>query len=298
MSEHALPIAEATDITIDREIKLRAEKTLEMTSARLIPLSMIKFGANTRETGGLDKASINELAASIKERGVIQPITVRQANGQYEVIAGTRRVIAARQIGSKAIPAIILDINDDDQLIINIIENVQRENLNLRDTAHAVRKMLAIFGKPATVAQKLGKSKAWVSKHLTLTSPTLPMEIGSLMESGKCTDCEILTTLNQIAKHPHGGATLELMIISANAEKLTREIARSALEKLKSKSIEQDAEIEEEIKGEYDSEEPTGKAKITFELSAKQAEQFEALGGARWLRKTLRKLETSTNDGH
>lgn len=297
MSEH-IPTGEATEAndaaTISIAMKTSKPKKQHaepaaIDGARHMPISELSFGANTRETSGLDSASIKELAASIRERGVMQPITVRRVLHGFEIVAGTRRVLASQTAGLTTIPAIIIDADETESLVLNIIENVQRENLSLHETAKAVRQMLAVFGKPVDVSRKLGKSKAWVSKHMALTSPSFNAEVKSLMDDGACNDVELLNALNQVAKQPNGGSALPSLIAGVREGRVGRGHVRDVLEGLKAAS-DASADDDGQVTEGEESTDPTGPATITFKLSPAQAQQFEALGGAAWLRRQLKKL--------
>lgn len=116
--------------------------------------------------------SLSELADSIKERGLLQPITVWKDMGDdyYELIAGERRWRAARLAGMSEIDAIVRkDLDDEQKLGFSLIENIQREDLNAVDTALAYRTLMKQFGASQTeIAKKVGKSKAAVSNTLRL----------------------------------------------------------------------------------------------------------------------------------
>lgn len=258
-----------------------------------VPLARISYGTNVRTKTGLDRESLGQLAESIKERGVLQPVVLRKTETGFEVIAGHRRCMASSMAGLSSVPALITEADDGAALEIQIIENIQRENLGLLETAQAVRSMLALHGKPATVAEKLKKSKAWVSKHLTITAPQFPIDIAALLEDGKCEDLETLITLGQIIKHPNGGAILPRLIADVTDGRAGRTKVREALDALKSTEPGQDDESEgaEGEEGDGSEGDEEGPAIITFKLNAKLARQFEDLGGANWLRKQLRKID-------
>ena len=89
--------------------------------------------------------SIEELAQSIREKGVIQPLLVRRRGDDYELIAGERRLRAANSLGLKEIPIIVRDVTDQDSLELALIENIQREGLNPIEEAHAYQHLLEKF---------------------------------------------------------------------------------------------------------------------------------------------------------
>jgi ParB family chromosome partitioning protein len=123
------------------------------------------------------QSKIEELAQSIKEKGVIQPILVRSVeNDQYELIAGERRLRAVKHLGIAEIPAIIRRVPDADLLEISIVENIQREELNALDEAKAYRRLAQEFGYTQDhIASRVGKDKTSVSNLLRILS--LPEKI-------------------------------------------------------------------------------------------------------------------------
>jgi ParB family transcriptional regulator, chromosome partitioning protein len=113
---------------------------------------------------------ITELANSIKEKGVIQPVLVRvMADGQYELIAGERRLRAIKLLGIDELPAIIRRVSDADALETSIIENIQREELNALEEAKAYRRLAMEFGLTQdTIADRVGKDKSSISNLLRI----------------------------------------------------------------------------------------------------------------------------------
>lgn len=113
---------------------------------------------------------IQELARSIQEKGVIQPVLVRPTDqGEYELVAGERRLRAVKQLGLDEIPAIIRRIADADVLETALIENIQREELNPLDEARAYRRLLEEFGLTQdSVATRVGKDKSSISNMLRI----------------------------------------------------------------------------------------------------------------------------------
>jgi ParB family chromosome partitioning protein len=131
---------------------------------------------------GFDEARLDELAASIKINGVIQPIVVRRAGPRYEIVAGERRWRAAQRAGLLKIPVIIRDVPDEKLLEVALIENVQRENLNPIDEALAYRRLTEELGlTQEQVAAAVGKDRASVANYLRLLK--LPDAIQALVAS-------------------------------------------------------------------------------------------------------------------
>ncbi len=119
---------------------------------------------------------LDDLALSIKEKGVITPILVRRALRGYEIIAGERRFRASQKAGMKTIPALIKDVSDEESLEIAIIENIQRQDLNPIEEAKAYRQLSEQFELThEQVAQKVGKERSSVTNTLRLLE--LPEEV-------------------------------------------------------------------------------------------------------------------------
>jgi ParB family chromosome partitioning protein len=114
--------------------------------------------------------SLRELADSIRQYGVLQPVTVRRKqDGTYELVAGERRLRAAALAGNLKIPAIILDMSDDDSAIVALMENIQRENLSFMEEAFAYRELLEkCFITQDELARRLGKSQGAIANKIRL----------------------------------------------------------------------------------------------------------------------------------
>jgi ParB family transcriptional regulator, chromosome partitioning protein len=126
---------------------------------------------------------LEALTESIKEQGIIQPILVRKDEQGYELIAGERRLKAAKRVGLTQIPAIVRDITDAELLEISIVENIQRENLNPMEEAEAYHRLMKEFGlTQEQVAVRVGKSRSSVANFLRL--PSLPEEIKDSIMDG------------------------------------------------------------------------------------------------------------------
>ena len=131
-----------------------------------------------------DENSLEELAASIKSHGVIQPIIVKKVNDRYIIIAGERRYRASRIAGIKTIPCIIKDYTDQEISEISIIENLQREDLNPIESARAIKNLIDSYNiTQEEVADKIGKSRPAVANTMRLLS--LPEGIINLIEGNK-----------------------------------------------------------------------------------------------------------------
>jgi len=140
-----------------------------------LPVERIVAGDQPRKR--FREEALKELAASIKEKGVLQPLIVSpNGDGSYRLIAGERRLRAARMAGLKKVPAVIKKTTGEDSLEIALIENIQREDLNPMETAHGMERLQKEFGlTQEAVADKLGKERASVANYLRLLK--LPPEV-------------------------------------------------------------------------------------------------------------------------
>lgn len=160
------------------------EPTHEKDELKKLPLDLLQRGKYQPRTH-MDKAALEELAASIKAQGVVQPIVVRPiTNGNYEIVAGERRWRAAQLAGLENIPAVVRRIPDEAAIAIALIENIQRENLNPVEEANALQRLIDEFQMThQKVAEAVGRSRAAVSNLLRLL--TLQADVREMLESGK-----------------------------------------------------------------------------------------------------------------
>lgn len=131
-----------------------------------------------------DQQSIEELAQSIKEKGVIQPLLVRRRGDNYELIAGERRLRAAKSMGLKEIPIIVREVSDQDSLELALIENIQREELNPIEEAHAYQHLIDKFQvTQEKISEVMGKARVSITNTLRLLK--LPYEIQEELKKGR-----------------------------------------------------------------------------------------------------------------
>jgi ParB family chromosome partitioning protein len=133
-----------------------------------------------------DPVKISELAQSILEHGVFTPILVRKAVSGYQLIAGERRVRAAKEANLQSIPAIVMDFSEEEMMEISIIENIQRENLNTIEEANAYSFLIERMGlTQEQLAKKVGKSREHIANILRLRK--LPQSVQDLVKENKLT---------------------------------------------------------------------------------------------------------------
>lgn len=127
-----------------------------------------------------NEESIEELATSIRELGIIQPLSLRSADdGTYQIIAGERRWRAARMAGLKTVPAYVRTVSDSEVTEMALIENIQREDLNAIEVALAFRKLIDTYNlTQERLSERLGKKRATIANHLRLLKLPAEIQIG------------------------------------------------------------------------------------------------------------------------
>lgn len=149
-----------------------------------IIISNIKPNKN-QPRKSFDTETISELAQSIKEYGLLQPVVVRKLeDNTYELIAGERRFRACKRLGMQTIPAIIKDFDEEKSFALSIIENIQRENLNVVDEAFAYKNLMEVCKFTQNdLAEKVGKSRSYVANIMRLLN--LSDKVLSVLKEGK-----------------------------------------------------------------------------------------------------------------
>jgi ParB family chromosome partitioning protein len=145
------------------------------------------------------EAELADLAKSLKENGLLQPILVRRkGDGIFELIAGERRLRAAKLAGLEKIAAVIRNCSDQESMVLALVENLQRDDLNPMDTARAYHRMVNEFGLTQdAVAEKVGRDRSSIANMLRLM--TLPPEIQELVESNQLTTGHAKVILGLVA---------------------------------------------------------------------------------------------------
>lgn len=156
---------------------------------RLAEIPISEIGTNPNQPRKhFSSASIDELAASIKQHGLIQPITVRRGTrSKYELVAGERRVRACIAAGLKNVDAIIISVTNYDSAAMALIENLQRENLNYLEEGEAYSNLITDFGlTQEELAEQIGKSQAYIANKLRILK--LSPEIKKMLTEHKLTE--------------------------------------------------------------------------------------------------------------
>jgi ParB family chromosome partitioning protein len=162
-----------------------------------IRIALEKLRVNpTQPRRSFDEESLNELAASIREHGVIEPIIAQEAeDGSYIIIAGERRTRAARLAGLNEVPAVLRSYSDEKRMEVSLIENIQRQDLNPIEEASAYRSLMDMTGlSQDEVAVKVGKNRSTVANALRLLR--LPRAMQESLENGALSSGHARTILS------------------------------------------------------------------------------------------------------
>ena len=170
---------------VDALLSRGAGQTHEADDSRLrqIPLAQLRPSPYQPRTR-FDERMIDSLAASLKEKGALQPILVRPAGNQYELVAGERRLRAAQAAGLESLPAFVRDLSDEEAATMTLIENIQREDLNPIDEARALRNLADQFHQThEQIARQVGRARTTVTNLIRLLD--LCPEVQDLVRDGK-----------------------------------------------------------------------------------------------------------------
>ena len=130
---------------------------------------------------------LNELAESIREHGILQPLTVRRTSNGYELISGERRLRSARQAGLREVPCLIAGVDEEESSLLALVENLQRRDLNFIEEAAAIARLIRLYGfSQEEAAQKLGKSQSAVANKLRLLR--LPPRVIQIIQAQQLTE--------------------------------------------------------------------------------------------------------------
>ena len=168
-------------------------ETAAMKSDSVLPISKVKPNkGQPRKT--FDETELSELADSIKQNGILQPILVRKHGTSYEIVAGERRYQAAKLAGLDEVPVVIREISDEDVFKLALIENLQREDLNPMEEAEGYQQLMTQYNlTQEETAQRVGKSRSAVANALRLLNLCPPVR--AMVEDGRLSNGHARTIL-------------------------------------------------------------------------------------------------------
>ncbi len=171
--------------TENRKSEKAEESPAEEGGVLYVDLNDIKPNA-AQPRKVFDEEKLEELAASIQQHGLIQPIVLRKLGKGYEIVAGERRWRAARIAGLKEVPCIVKELTEEENMLLAIVENMQREDLNPIEEAEGLKKMIDTYGlTQEQVSYSVGKSRPYITNSLRLLK--LPGKVQQLTAEGKIT---------------------------------------------------------------------------------------------------------------
>lgn len=199
-----------------------------------VPVSAIQ--PNTHQPRrSFGEAGIKELAASIREVGILQPLVIRATESGFELIAGERRLRAAKEAGIDRVPVLIRQAAESESMELALVENLQREDLNPLETAAAYQALMDSFGfTKEQLAQRLGKSRTAVTNTLRLTR--LPASIRALILEGELTEGHARALL-PLEEEEHMLQVAERIMSQKLSVRRTEEIVREELAGPKSQPV-------------------------------------------------------------
>lgn len=203
------------------------EKTMNGPQLRDVPVESVRAG-RYQPRNKMDEASIAELAVSVREQGVLNPILVRELEeGGYEVLAGERRLRAAKVAGFKTVPVLVEHVDDEHALVIGLIENIQREDLNPLEEAKGVKRLIDEFHFTHEMAAKaIGRSRSATSnllRLLDLSDEVKRMIFADELEMGHARALLALEGAEQIT-------VAKMVVVRALSVRQTEELVRRVLE--------------------------------------------------------------------
>lgn len=234
-----------------KEISIEKTEESQEKGISYIDINDIKPNEN-QPRKAFDEEKLDELAVSIKEHGLIQPVILRKVKKGFEIVAGERRWRACRKAGLKEIPCIVKDLTDEENALLAIIENMQREDLNPIEEAEGINQMITSFGMTQEqVSKSVGKSRPYITNSLRLLK--LPEQIRDMVSQGKLTTGHA----RAIAGVSNGEKQIKLAEYAVKEEISVREMEKlikeenSAKKKAPRKRNEKDADVkrvEEDLK--------------------------------------------------
>ena len=211
---------------------IEAASPEESRGLRHLPIELLHSNPNNPRKQ-FKEEELEDLSKSIREKGLLQPIVVRQrADGEYEIVAGERRWRASQRAGLHELPVLIRDLSDGETLEIALIENIQRSDLNPLEEARAYGQLLEQFSyTQQQLADSVGKSRSHIANTLRLL--TLPESVRSYIEDGKLTAGHARTLVATDSPADLANKIISLGLSVREAETLTRSSPATSTRKAK-----------------------------------------------------------------
>ena len=173
-------LTNSVDIETDNKVGNSQEAQIDF---KMLPIDRV-FPNKNQPRKLFDKSTLEELAQSIRENGVLQPILVRQIGNNYQIVSGERRYRASKLAGMKSIPAVVRRLSEEKTMLAALIENIQRQDLNPVEEARTLRDIILNYGLTHDqLAEKVGKSRSALTNRLRLLQ--LPPEVQIMVADGR-----------------------------------------------------------------------------------------------------------------
>jgi ParB family chromosome partitioning protein len=227
------------------------EEKLYGPRIRMIAINKIDQSPHQART---ELGNIEELMASIKEKGILQPIIVREKNKRYEIIAGERRWIAAKNVGLKDVPCIEMNVSDNEAMELALIENLQRKDLDVFEEADGLNALADMYGySHKQISEKIGKARSTITEIISISK--IPKQIRNM-----CEEFSIKSrgTIIEIAKQENEDNMFRL-IKEIKKRELKREDTRDLSKMIKGKEKKIDKYVYK-----YEEKDKSFKLKIEF----------------------------------
>jgi len=227
------------------------EEKLYGPRIRMIPINKIDPSPHQART---ELGNIEELMASIKEKGILQPIIVREKNKRYEIIAGERRCIAAKNVGLKDVACIEMNVSDNEAMELALIENLQRKDLDVFEEADGLNALADMYGySHKQISEKIGKARSTITEIISISK--IPKQIRNM-----CEEFSIKSrgTIIEIAKQENEDNMFRL-IKEIKKRELKREDTRDLSKMIKGKEKKIDKYVYK-----YEEKDKSFKLKIEF----------------------------------
>jgi ParB family chromosome partitioning protein len=173
-------LSNSVDIETENKVGNNQETQIDF---KMLPIDKV-FPNKNQPRKLFDKSTLEELAQSIRENGVLQPILVRQIGDNYQIVSGERRYRASKLAGMKSIPAVVRRLSEEKTMLAALIENIQRQDLNPVEEARTLRDIILNYGLTHDqLAEKVGKSRSALTNRLRLLQ--LPPEVQIMVADGR-----------------------------------------------------------------------------------------------------------------
>jgi ParB/RepB/Spo0J family partition protein len=182
--------------TKSKAVKTKTPFHAPIAEVHLVPLDLIDVNEQIRKE--FDDESIKELAKDIELRGLMQPVLLNPKGERFALIAGERRLRAVKINGQSAIPALITKTTDDDAELMQLSENIHRQDLNIEEECQAIKKLYDQLGSLKAVAEKTRKSLPWCSKRYAMTQKGIHWNARKLIEDNITEDLELVKAFSDL----------------------------------------------------------------------------------------------------